>query len=86
VRGIERAIGQRLPRLTLAGFDYARRSTGQWRRCDDEKGRDARPVRGIKDRGPRASRGQAAPKCRPSDGLVQESFRSAARRAAHPIA
>ena len=26
VRGIERAIGRRLPRLTLPGFDYARRS------------------------------------------------------------
>jgi ATP-dependent RNA helicase RhlE len=26
VRGIERAIGQRLPRLTLPGFDYARNS------------------------------------------------------------
>jgi ATP-dependent RNA helicase RhlE len=48
VRGIERAIGQRLPRLTLPGFDYTRRPAANPEvRFEDRRprGRDQRPGR-----------------------------------------
>jgi ATP-dependent RNA helicase RhlE len=54
VRGIERAIGQRLPRLTLAGFDYAaRRSTGTVETVRRREG--ARRTGRARGRQPRAS-------------------------------
>ena len=54
VRGIERAIGQRLPRLTLAGFDYAaRRSTGAVETVRRREG--ARRTGRARGRQPRAS-------------------------------
>jgi ATP-dependent RNA helicase RhlE len=48
VRGIEQAIGQRLPRLTLAGFDYAQRPPGRLERPAHERPGRVRAPRGIR--------------------------------------
>jgi ATP-dependent RNA helicase RhlE len=68
VRGIERATGQRLPRLTLDGFDYTHRPTERL---------DHRPVQ--QRRSPIAARRASAPRPTFAPGAGRRSFGSRRR-------
>jgi ATP-dependent RNA helicase RhlE len=69
LRAIERALGKSLPRVTLPGFDYARRPKEKLEIPLAERLRAHRAARGRKaGSGPAAARGRPRARKPPKDG------------------
>jgi len=84
LRAIERAVGKRLPRVTLAGFEYTRRGSEKLevplaeriaairaRKADDRSRAKANVERRAQHQTAQGQRPGSAPGARPSRGPVQ---------------